>query len=59
MDIELQTLLDSPVVAIGTLTEVCEKLTRVRNTLGFNYFVTPHAASIETLAPIVTRLTGT
>ena len=59
LDVELQTLLDSPVVAIGTLTEVCKKLTSVRNTLGFNYFVTPYAASMETLAPIVTRLTGT
>ena len=59
VDVELQTLLDSPVVAIGTLTEVCEKLTRVRNTLGFNYFVTPYAASMEALAPIVTQLTGT
>ena len=59
VDVELQTLLDSPVVAIGTLTEVCEKLTRVRNTLGFNYFVTPYPASMEALAPIFTRLTGT
>jgi probable F420-dependent oxidoreductase len=58
LDLNLQTLLDSPVVAIGTLSEVCEKLVRVRNTLGFNYFVTPHAASMEALAPIVTRLTG-
>lgn len=58
-DVNLQTLLDSPVVAVGTLEEVCEKLTRVRNTLGFNYFVTPYAGGMETLAPVVTRLTGT
>jgi hypothetical protein len=58
LDLNLQTLVDSPVVAIGTLSEVCEKLVRVRNTLGFNYFVTPHAASIDALAPVVTRLTG-
>ncbi|OBI44014.1 TIGR03621 family F420-dependent LLM class oxidoreductase [Mycobacterium sp. E796] len=58
-DVNLQTLLDSPVVAVGTLEEVCEKLTRVRNTLGFNYFVTPFAGGMEALAPIVTRLTGT
>lgn len=58
LDLNLQTLFDSPVVAIGTLSEVCEKLVRVRNALGFNYFVTPHAASMEALAPIVTRLTG-
>lgn len=59
LDVDLPTLLESPVVAVGTLSEVCEKLTRVRNTLGFNYFVTPYAASMEALAPIVTRLTGT
>ena len=50
LDVDLQTLLESPVVAVGTLSEVCEKLTRVRNTLGFNYFVTPYAASMEALA---------
>ena len=59
LDVDLQTLLESPVVAVGTLSEVCEKLTRVRNALGFNYFVTPYAASMEALGPIVTRLTGT
>ncbi len=59
LDVDLQTLLESPVVAVGTLSEVCEKLTRVRNTLGFNYFVTPYAANMEALAPIVARLTGT
>ena len=59
MDVDVQTLLDSPVVAIGTLAEVCEKLTHVRNTLGFNYFVTPYPAAMEALAPVVRRLTGT
>ena len=34
LDVRLQTLLDSPVVAIGTLDEVCEKMTRVRENSG-------------------------
>lgn len=59
LDVDLQTLLESPVVAVGTLSEVCGKLTRVRNTLGFSYFVTPYTASMEAFAPVVTRLTGT
>ena len=59
LDVDLQTLLESPVVAVGTLSEVCEKLTRVRNTLGFSYFVTPYTAIMEAFAPVVTRLTGT
>ena len=58
VDVNLQTLLDSPVVAIGTLDEVCEKLRRVRDTLGFNYFFMPYGSRPQDLAPIVERLTG-
>jgi probable F420-dependent oxidoreductase len=59
VDVRLQTLLDSPVVAIGTLDEVCEKLVRVRDGLGFSYFVMPYGSAPQTLAPIVDRLAGT
>ncbi|MCV7089011.1 TIGR03621 family F420-dependent LLM class oxidoreductase [Mycobacterium interjectum] len=59
VDVKLQTLLDSPVVAIGTLDEVCRKLTRVRDELGFNYFVVPYGSAPQSLAPIVGRLAGT
>jgi hypothetical protein len=52
-------LLDSPVVAIGTLDEVCEKLTRVRDKLGFSYFVMPYGSVPQSSAPIVGRLAGT
>jgi probable F420-dependent oxidoreductase len=58
VDVRLQTLLDSPVVAIGTLDEVCEKLRRVRDTLGFNYFFMPYGSRPQDLAPIKERLTG-
>jgi probable F420-dependent oxidoreductase len=59
VDVKLRALLDSPVVAIGTLDEVCEKLTRVRDKLGFSYFVVPYGAAPQSLAPIVGRLAGT
>jgi hypothetical protein len=54
--VKLQTLLDSPVVAIGTLDEVCEKVTRVRDELGFSYFVVPYGSAPQSLEPIVARL---
>lgn len=59
VDVRLKTLVESPVVAIGTIDEVCEKLTRVRNTLGFSYFIMPYGSRPQDLAPIVERLTGT
>jgi probable F420-dependent oxidoreductase len=59
LDVRIDALLDSPVVAIGTLDEVCDKLRRVRDTLGFNYFVTPYGATPQSLAPIVARLAST
>ena len=59
VDVKLQTLLDSPVVAIGTLDEVCEKVTRVRDELGFSYFVMPYGSAPQSLEPIVARLADT
>ena len=59
LDLRVEALLDSPVVAIGTLDEVCDKLRRVRDTLGFNYFVTPYGATPQSLSPIVARLANT
>jgi probable F420-dependent oxidoreductase len=59
VDVKLATLLESPVVAIGTLDEVCQKLTRVRDELGFSYFVMPYGSTPQSLAPIVGRLAGT
>ena len=58
LDVHLKTLLDSPVVAIGTLDEVCHKLTSVRDTLGFSYFQMPYGSRPPDLAPIVERLSG-
>jgi probable F420-dependent oxidoreductase len=54
---DVTSFLQSPVVAVGTHEEVCDKLTRVRDTLGFSYFVMPWGAKPEKLAPIVEQLT--
>ena len=56
-DADVTSFLESPVVAVGTQQEVCDKLTRVRDTLGFSYFVMPWGAKPEKLAPIVEQLT--
>jgi hypothetical protein len=57
--VKLQTLLDSPVVAVGTLDEVCKKIARVQDELGFSYFVMPYGSAPQSLAPIVAPLAGT
>jgi probable F420-dependent oxidoreductase len=59
LDVKLQILLDSPVVAIGTFDEVCAKVTRLRDELGFSYFVMPYGSTPQSLAPIVARLAAT
>jgi probable F420-dependent oxidoreductase len=58
VDVKLQALIDSPVVAIGTLDEVCDKLTRVRDELGFSYFVMPYGSTPLSLGPVIARLAG-
>lgn len=58
IDTRLETLLDSPVVAIGTVDEICAKLRRVRDTLGFSYFQMPYGSRPTDHAAIVERLSG-
>jgi probable F420-dependent oxidoreductase len=56
---ELHTneLLESPIVAIGSVDEVCNKLRHVQASLGFAYFVAPYGSPPEALAPVIERLT--
>jgi probable F420-dependent oxidoreductase len=53
-------LLASPVVAIGSLGQVCDKLLAIRDVFGFSYFwfTGPEGAPAETLAPVIERLAG-
>jgi probable F420-dependent oxidoreductase len=58
-DLTRQELLASPVVAIGSLEQVCDKLRETRDRFGFSYFACPLDASMESLAPVIDRLAGT
>ena len=49
-------LLASPVVAIGSIDEVCDRLLATRDEFGFTYFSTPVGGTPDTLAPVIERL---
>ncbi|WP_018504349.1 TIGR03621 family F420-dependent LLM class oxidoreductase [Parafrankia discariae] len=48
----------SPMVAIGSLDDVCRKIVDVRARFGISYFTTPLGTSPEAFAPVVKRLAG-
>jgi probable F420-dependent oxidoreductase len=56
MDLTADELLASPVVAVGSLDEVCGKLLETREMFGFSYFAGPVGVNIELLAPVIERL---
>ena len=53
-----EAMLDAPVVLVGTVDEVADRLIERRDRWGFSYTVIPSAAA-EAFAPVVARLTGT
>ena len=53
-----ETALDLPIVLIGTVDELCERLIERRERWGFSNVVVPGEAA-ETFAPVVARLAGT
>jgi len=53
-----EEILSSPVVAIGSLERVCDKLMQVRDSFGFSYFACPVLAKPASLAPVIERLAG-
>ena len=59
VDLDLEELRRSPIVAIGSLDEICEKLEATRERYGISYFSAPIDARPEILAPIIERLAGT
>ena len=56
---DLDELAQSPIVAVGTLDDVCEKLRETRARFGINYFAAPIEARPDVLAPVIARLAGT
>ena len=53
-----ETALDLPIVLIGSVDELCERLIERRQRWGFSNIVVPGEA-VETFAPVVARLAGT
>ena len=49
----------SPIVAVGTLDDVCDKLIETRRRFGISYFAAPVDARPDILAPVIDRLAGT
>jgi probable F420-dependent oxidoreductase len=52
-------LRSSPLVAVGSETEVCNKLLAVRDEYGISYFACPVGAKPSSLTPIIDKLAGT
>lgn len=59
VDLDLDEMRRSPIVAVGSLDEVCKKLVETRARFGISYFSAPVDAKPEIMAPIVDRLAGT
>jgi probable F420-dependent oxidoreductase len=51
-------LRDSPLVAVGSLNQVCDKLLAVRDDYGISYFACPVGARPSSLAPIIDKVAG-
>lgn len=51
-------LRDSPLVAVGSLNQVCDKLLAVRDEYGVSYFACPVGARPSSLAPIIDKVAG-
>jgi len=51
-------LRDSPLVAVGSLNQVCDKLLAVRDEYGISYFACPVGARPSSLAPIIDKVAG-
>jgi probable F420-dependent oxidoreductase len=59
IDLGQDDLRRSPIVAVGSVDDVCEQLVDTRGRYGINYFTAPIDARPEVLAPVIERLAGT
>jgi probable F420-dependent oxidoreductase len=58
LSVSKETFLSSPVVAVGTLDEVCEQLEETRARLGISYWSSGLGMRPAQLAPVIERLSG-
>jgi probable F420-dependent oxidoreductase len=56
IDLGEDDLRKSPIVAVGSLDEVCERLVDTRDRFGISYFAAPIDAKPEVLAPVIEAL---
>ena len=56
IDLGEDDLRASPIVAVGSLDEVCERLVETRDRYGITYFAAPVDAKPEALAPVIEAL---
>jgi len=59
IDLGKEDLRQSPIVAVGPLDGVCQRLLETRNRFGISYFAAPIDGRPEVLAPVIERLAGT
>jgi probable F420-dependent oxidoreductase len=58
IDLGEEDLRRSPIVAVGSLDEVCEKLVETREKYGISYLASPIDARPDVIAPVIERLAG-
>jgi len=56
VDLGKDELRSSPIVAVGSLDDVCEKLIETREKYGISYFTAPIEARPEVMAPVIEHL---
>jgi probable F420-dependent oxidoreductase len=59
VELDEKELRSSPIVAVGSLDDVCGRLVETRRKYGINYFLAPVDGRPDRLAPVIERLAGT
>jgi hypothetical protein len=59
IDLGEDDLRKSPIVAVGSFDDVCERLVDTRDRYGISYFAAPIDAKPGALAPVIEALAGT
>lgn len=58
VELDLDELRRSPIVAVGSVDEICEKLVKTRAQFGLSYFSAPIDARPELMSPVIEQLAG-
>jgi hypothetical protein len=58
IDLGEEDLRQSPIVAVGSLDDVCQKLVETREKYGISYFTAPIEARPDVMAPVIEQLAG-